>query len=90
MFRIVIHCKPQKDNEVFYGNIIGAYASMLIEFADFSEGEIKLSRSALFATRKGADKRKSGSDSILGFGKADNNGRLIVVPFKIKTNANKE
>lgn len=43
MFHIVIHCRPKKDNEKFYGNVIGAYASILIDYKDY-DGVMELSK----------------------------------------------
>ncbi len=43
MFHIVIHCKPKKDNKEFYGKVIGAYASILIDFKDY-DGVMELSK----------------------------------------------
>jgi len=43
MFHIIIHCKPQKDNEEFYGKVNGAYASMLIDFKDY-DGVMELAK----------------------------------------------
>jgi hypothetical protein len=43
MFHIVIHCKPKKDNEEFYGKVIGAYASILIDYKDY-DGVMILSK----------------------------------------------
>ena len=43
MFHIVVHCKPKKENEEFYGKIIGAFATVLIDYKDY-EGVIELSK----------------------------------------------
>lgn len=43
MFHIVIHCKPKRDNEEFFGKVIGAYASILIDYKDY-EGVMELSK----------------------------------------------
>ena len=40
MFHIVIHCKPKKENKEFYGKVIGAYASILIDY----DGVMELSK----------------------------------------------
>lgn len=43
MFHIVIHCKPNENNEEFYGKVIGAYASILIDYKDY-DGVMELSK----------------------------------------------
>lgn len=43
MFHIVIHCKPKKDNEEFFGKVKGAYASILIDYKDYN-GVMELSK----------------------------------------------
>ena len=43
MYHIIIHCKPQKDNQEFYGKVIGAYASVLIDYKHY-KGVMELSR----------------------------------------------
>jgi hypothetical protein len=43
MFHIVVKCKPKKENEEFYGKVIGAYASVLIDYKDY-EGVVELSK----------------------------------------------
>jgi len=35
MFHIIIHCKPKKENEEFYEKVLGAYASILIDYKDY-------------------------------------------------------
>ena len=43
MFHIIVHCKPKKDNNEFFGKVIGAYASILIDYKDF-DGVMELSK----------------------------------------------
>jgi hypothetical protein len=43
MFHIVLHCKPKKENEEFYGKVIGAYVSVLIDYKDY-DGVMKLAK----------------------------------------------
>ncbi len=43
MFHIVIHCRPKKGNEEYYKKVLGAYASILIDFNDY-DGVILLSK----------------------------------------------
>ncbi|GGK55957.1 hypothetical protein ACD591_14460 [Rufibacter glacialis] len=43
MFHIVIHCRPKKENEEFFGKVIGAYASILLDFKDY-DGAMVLSK----------------------------------------------
>ncbi len=43
MFHIVIHCKPKKENEDFFGKVIGAYASILIDYKDY-DGVMEMSK----------------------------------------------
>lgn len=43
MFHIVVHCKPKRENEEFFGKVIGAYASILIDYKDY-EGVMALSK----------------------------------------------
>lgn len=43
MFHIVIHCKPMKNNEEYYGKVIGAYVSVLIDYKDY-DGALELSK----------------------------------------------
>ncbi|MBA9079877.1 hypothetical protein [Rufibacter quisquiliarum] len=43
MFHIVIHCQPKKENEEFFGKVIGAYASVLLDFKDY-DGAMVLSK----------------------------------------------
>ena len=43
MFHIVIHCKPKVTNEEYYGKVIGAYASILLDYKDY-DGALQLSK----------------------------------------------
>jgi len=43
MFHIVIHCKPKKVNKEHYEKVIGAYASVLIDYKDY-DGVMELSK----------------------------------------------
>ncbi len=43
MFHIIIHCQPKKENEEFFGKVIGAYASILIDYKDY-DGVMELSK----------------------------------------------
>jgi|GEM_PF-1768063 len=43
MYHIIMHCKPQKENEEFYGKVLGAYASVLIDYLDY-DGVMVLSK----------------------------------------------
>ncbi len=43
MFHIIIHCKPKENNEEYFGKIIGAYASVLIDYKDY-DGALELSK----------------------------------------------
>lgn len=43
MFHIIIHCKPKEENEEFYGKVIGAYVSILIDYKDY-DGVVELSK----------------------------------------------
>ena len=35
MFHIVIHCKPKEENEEYFGKVINADASILIDYKDY-------------------------------------------------------
>ncbi|ODS86001.1 MAG: hypothetical protein ABS44_14155 [Chryseobacterium sp. SCN 40-13] len=43
MFHIVIHCKPNIHNEDYFGKVIGAYASILLDYKDY-DGALELSK----------------------------------------------
>lgn len=43
MFHIVIHCKPKESNQEYFGKVIGAYTSILIDYKDY-DGAIELSK----------------------------------------------
>ncbi|WP_185263960.1 hypothetical protein [Elizabethkingia anophelis] len=43
MFHIVIHCKPNINNEDYFGKVIGAYASVLLDYKDY-DGALELSK----------------------------------------------
>lgn len=43
MFHIVIHCKPKENNEDYFGKVIGAYVSILIDYKDY-DGALELSK----------------------------------------------
>ncbi|MBD8019122.1 hypothetical protein [Kaistella pullorum] len=43
MFHIVIHCKPNINNEDYFGKVIGAYASILLDYKDY-DGALELSK----------------------------------------------
>jgi len=43
MFHIVIHCKPNINNEDYFGKVIGAYASILLNYKDY-DGALELSK----------------------------------------------
>ncbi len=43
MYHIVLHCAPTQENEEFYGKVIGAYVSVLIDYMDYS-GSVVLAK----------------------------------------------
>ncbi len=43
MYHINIHCRPTKENVEFHGKIIGAYATILIDYKDY-DGAVELSK----------------------------------------------
>lgn len=43
MFHIVIHCKPNINNGDYFGKVIGAYASILLDYKDY-DGALELSK----------------------------------------------
>ncbi len=43
MFHIIIHCKPGKENTEYFGKVIGAYASIFINYKDY-EGSVELAK----------------------------------------------
>jgi len=43
MFHIIIHCKPKESNEDYFGEVKGAYASILLNYKDYN-GALQLSK----------------------------------------------
>lgn len=43
MFHIVIHCKPKDSNKEYFEKVLGAYASILLDYKDY-EGALELSK----------------------------------------------
>ena len=43
MFHFIIHCKPNEANKEYFGKVLGAYATILIDYKDY-EGSLVLSK----------------------------------------------
>lgn len=52
MHHIVIHCKPKESNEEYFGKVMGAYVSILLDYKDY-EGALALSK--FYVTENGWD-----------------------------------
>ena len=63
MFHIVIHCKPKEENEEYFGKVINADASILIDYKDydgamlFNIRNLQISVQAALASRPGVSLR---------------------------------